>query len=375
MGNELMGIINLSEPDEMLNELTIHRSVAAIPFAGRYRIIDFQLSNMVNSGIELVSIFTKDKFRSLQDHLESGKCWNLDRKRDGLYIFYPMINYNEPVIKYGDMEIFKSNVGFIKRSKQKYVLISKSHMVTNIDYSNVLEFHKESNSDITMIYKQVEKGSSKPDLLGLDILTCDGKGNVTSIGKNLAKMDTFPASLEMYMMKKDLLVDIIEDAIEKGDSGYLKEAVMKRLPELNVNCFEHKGETFCINSIHSFYNANMALLNREIFTDLFKSNGKIYTKIKDEPSTKYTDTSCVTNSILANGSIIEGTVENSIIFRKVHIKKGAIVRNSIIMQGSVIGETVNINCVIADKNVTIKDKKILMGDVNTPFVIKKNTTL
>ena len=119
----------------------------------------------------------------------------------------------------------------------------------------------------------------------------------------------------------------------------------------------------------------MALLNREIFTDLFKSNGRIYTKVKDEPSTKYTDTSCVTNSILANGSIIEGTVENSIIFRKVHVKKGAIVRNSVIMQGSVIGETANLNYVITDKNVTIKDRKNLAGDVNSPYVIKKNQTL
>lgn len=370
-----MGIINLSEADEMLNELTMHRPIAAVPFAGRYRVIDFQLSNMVNSGIELVTIFTKDKFRSLQDHLGPGKSWNLDRKRDGLYMFHPMINYNEPVIRYGDMENFKNNVGFIKRSRQKYVVISRSYMVTNIDYSDALEFHKESDSDITMIYKQIEKGSAQPELRGLDILTCDGKGNVTSVGKNLGKIDKFPLSLEMYIMKKDLLVNIIVDAIEKGDSGYLKEAILKKIPELKVNVFEHKGETFCINSISSFYNANMALLNREIFTDLFKSNGRIYTKVKDEPSTKYTDTSCVTNSILANGSIIEGTVENSIIFRKVHVKKGAIVRNSVIMQGSVIGETANLNYVITDKNVTIKDRKNLAGDVNSPYVIKKNQTL
>lgn len=372
MVNEAMGIINLSEADDLLKELTNHRPIAAIPFGGRYRVIDFQLSNMVNSGIEMVSIFTKDKFRSLQDHIGPGKSWNLDRKRDGLFMLHPMINYNEPVIRYGDMETFKNNVGFIRRSRQKYVVISKSYMITNINYTTAFEFHKESGADITMVCKQIEKGKDNPEFLGLEMLSCDKQGNLKSIGRNFGKIDEFCLSLEMYIMKKDLLVDIIVDAYERGDSDYLKEAIMKRISELKVNVYEHKGEVFCINNIENYFKASMDLLDRMVYEDLFKSHGKIHTKVKDEPSTIYKNTSCVTSSLLANGSIIEGKVENSIIFRDVHIKKGAIVRNSIIMQGSVIGETANLNYVIADKNVTIKDKKTLMGDAKAPFVIKKN---
>jgi glucose-1-phosphate adenylyltransferase len=301
-----------------------------------------------------------------------GKSWNLDRKRDGLFMLHPMIDYNEPVIRYGDIQTFKNNANFIKRSRQEYVILSKSYMVTNINYKKAFEFHKESGSDITMICKSVSDAKSNPQFLGLDILNCDLNGGVKSIGKNFGKVDEFCLSLEMYIMKKDLLVDIIIDSYEKGDSDFLKEAFMKVIPDLKVNAFRHEGQVFCINSIDSYFKSSMKLLDRSIFNDIFKANGKIQTKIKDEPSTLYKDTSCVTSSVLANGSIIEGTVENSIIFRGVHIKKGSIVRNSIIMQGCVIGETANLNYVITDKNVTISDKKTLMGDENAPYVIKKN---
>ncbi|MGB3366970.1 MAG: glucose-1-phosphate adenylyltransferase subunit GlgD [Acidaminobacteraceae bacterium] len=372
MVNELMGIINLSESDDMLKELADHRPIAAVPFGGRYRIIDFQLSNMVNSGIEMVSVITKHKFRSLQDHVGSGKSWNLDRKRDGLFMLHPMVDYNEPIIRFGDIQTFKNNANFIKRSRQEYVILSKSYMVTNLDYKKAFEFHKDSGSDITMICKHISDAKSSPEYLGLDMLNCNSDDSVESIGRNFGKVDEFCLSLEMYIMKKDLLVDIIIDSYEKGDSDFLKEAVMKVIPNLNVNSYRHNGELFCMNSVQSYFKSSMKLLDRSVFNDIFKAHGKIHTKVKDEPSSLYKDTSCVTNSILANGSIIEGTVENSIIFRGVHIKKGSIVRNSIIMRGCVIGETANLNYVIADKNVIISDKKTLMGDENVPYVIKKN---
>ncbi len=375
MVNEVMGIINLSETDDMLRELAIHRPLAAIPFGGRYRVIDFQLSNLVNSGIEMISVITKHKFRSLQDHLGHGKSWNLDRKRDGLFMLHPMVDYKEPIVRFGDIQTFKNNVGFIKRCRQEYVILSRSYMVTNIDYKKAFEFHKESGADITMVCKHVETGKESSQYLGLDMLNCDTKGNIKSIGRNFGKVDEFCLSLEMYILKKDLLLDIIVDSYEKGDSDFLKEAFMKAIPNLKVNAYKHDGYVFCINNVDNYFRASMMLLQRNVFNDIFKANGKINTKVKDEPSTLYRDTSCVTGSILANGSIIEGTVENSIIFRGVHIKKGSIVRNSIIMQGSVVGETANLNYVIADKNVTISDRKTLMGDERVPYVIKKNQTI
>lgn len=375
MVNRLMGIINLSEHDEDMKELTNSRPIAGIPFAGRYRVIDFQLSNMVNSGIELVSIFTRYKFRSLQDHLGPGKSWNLDRKRDGLYMFHPMIKYNEPMVRYGDMENFKNNLNFLRSARQEYVVISRSYMVTNINYCAALDFHIDSGADMTIIYKKIVGGARKKEFQDLDMLNCDGRGNVLSVGKNHGKVDEFNLSLEMYLMKRDTLVDIIVDAVEKGDSDYMREALIKSIPRLRVNGYAHQGETFCINNVQSFYNAQMALLDYKIYYDLLSANGKIYTKIKDEPSTKYLATAKVKNAIIANGSIIEGTVENSILFRRVHVKKGAVVRDSVIFQGSVIEEHAVLHNVITDKNVVITQGKVLKGDVEAPYVIKKNSVI
>lgn len=375
MSKDLMGIINLSENEEKIQDLALQRPIAAIPFGGRYRIIDFAVSNMVNSGIQRVAIFTKHKFRSLQDHLGPGKYWSLDRKRDGLFMLHPMVDYTSMVRRYGDIENFKNNLGFIKESKQEYVLITRSYMLANIDFTPALEDHKATGADITMICKPISNGQSMSQYIGLDVLEIDEKNGVKSVGINFGAKNEYCLSMEMYIMKRDLLVEIITDAYQSGNTDFLKQAVLAKMPSLKVNAFHYSGPALCINSINNYYKANMDLLDGRLYKQLFTGSGPIYTKIKDEPSAFYTPTSCVTNSIIANGCIIEGTVENSILFRGVHVKKGAIVRNAIIMQDSVIGETAHLNYVIADKNVVVGDRKILMGDGGVPFVIKKEQVI
>lgn len=367
-----MGIINLSENEEKMQDLTTNRPIAAIPFGGRYRIVDFTVSNMVNSGIQKVAIFTKHKFRSLQDHLGPGKYWSLDRKRDGLYMLHPMVDYTAATRRYGDIEHFKDNLGFIRNSKQEYVLITRSYMVTNMDYQDAFEFHVSSGADVTMISKKVTNGRSASEYIGLDALDLDEAGFVKGVGVNFGSREIFNLSMEMYIMKRDLLVDIIQESYQSGSIDFLKQAVFNYMKKLKVNTFAVDAPVHCVNSITNFYKANMDLLDREAYKKLFEGSGPIFTKIKDEPSTFYTETSSVNHSIIANGCIIEGTVENSILFRGVHVKKGAIIRNSIIMQDSVVGETSQVNYVIADKNVVIGERKMLMGDGGVPFVIRKN---
>ncbi|MCK8061437.1 MULTISPECIES: glucose-1-phosphate adenylyltransferase subunit GlgD [unclassified Fusibacter] len=375
MSKDVMGIINLSENEEKIKDLTLNRPIAALPFAGRYRVIDFTLSNMVNSDIQKVAIFTKHKFRSLQDHLGPGKYWNLDRKRDGLYMLHPMVDYSTMVRKYGDLENFKNNLGFIAHAKQEYVLISRSYMIMNIDYSPAIEYHKESGADLTIICKHISNGQNMSQYIGLDLLDVDENLNVNSIGLNFGSKEEYCLSMESYIMKRDLLVEIITEAYQSGNISFLKEAVFSYMDKLKVNAFPYSGPSMCMNTISNYYKSTLDLLDRRNFSQLFDGPGRIYTKIKDEPSAFYSPTSSVTNSIVANGCIIEGTVENSVIFRGVHIKKGAIVRNSIIMQDAKIGETAHLNYVIADKNVTIGNKKILMGDGGIPFVIKKSQVI
>jgi glucose-1-phosphate adenylyltransferase len=371
MSKDLMGIINLSENEEKIQDLALNRPVAAIPFGGRYRIIDFIVSNMVNSGVQKVAIFTRHKFRSLQDHMGPGKYWSLDRKRDGLFMIHPMIDYTSTIRRYGDIENFINNIGFIRDSKQEYVLLAKSYMLANIDFTPALEAHKDSGADITMITKPISKGQSMSQYIGLDVVEVDDEQTIKSIGINFGAREEYNLSMEMYILKRDLLVDIITNAYQSGTTDFLKQALFQTISNLKVKAFPYTGPAFCINSINSYYKANMDLLDNRIYKQLFNGHGPIYTKIKDEPSAFYTPTSCVTNSIIANGCIIEGTVENSILFRGVHVKKGAIVRNAIIMQDGVIGETAHLNYVIADKNVNVGDRKILMGDGGVPFVLKK----
>lgn len=368
-----MGIINLSESEEAIKEITYNRPIATIPIAGRYRIIDFTLSNMVNAGIHNVAIFTRGKSRSLMDHLGTGKDWDLDRKRDGLFVLNPVINYDDIIFNKGDIENFDNHVDYIKHSKQEYVLLSRSYMICNVDYAEAFKFHKESGADITIIYKQMENNHQK--FLNCDTLNINEEGRVLSIGRNTGISKFYNMSMEMYIMKKELLLEIIQNSISTGDSEYLKQAVFLNMKNLKVNTFPFSGYLSCVNSIQNYYKTNMELLDVEVSKELFQKNGLIYTKINNEPPTKYADSSGVVNSLIANGSVIEGTVENSIIGRGVKIKKGAVVKDSIIMRKCIVEENVQLTNVILDKYVRITKEKILCGDKKSPFVAKKSMVL
>ncbi len=369
--NEMMGIINLSASTERLKTLTEIRTIGSIPIGGRYRVIDFTLSNMVNSGISNIAICTQGRARSLYDHVGSGKHWDLDRKKDGLFYFHPEASSIDVVQKKGDIEIFNSMLNYIRKSKQAYVIISRSYMICNADLEEMLDFHKEHESDITVLYKRMNNHVRR--FVDCDTVNIDENDDILSIGKNLGKKKYYNVSLEMYLMKRELLIDLIEESIHLGDVDYLKQCIFKQIGEMKIKGFPFDGYLACINSIQNFYRTNMDMLLPEVQKELFHGQDLIYTKIKDEPSTYYADDSYASNSLISTGCIIEGIVENSILSRGVHVKKGAIIRNSVVMQNSKVGETANINYMILDKNVEISDKRVFNGDVDHPFVIAKNS--
>ena len=371
--NDVMGIINLSESDEHIKDLTLTRSIGSIMILGRYRVIDFILSNMTNSGLTNVGIFTHGKSRSLTNHLGSGKHWGLDRKRDGLFVFHPEYRMDDNIRRVGDLELFKMNLDYLKHSRQEYVLMSRSYMICNIDFKPMVDYHKKTGADITIAYKSMENSVRR--FVECDSLTLDEDRNIVSIGKNLGKKRHYDISMEMYVMKRELLIKIIEESVHRGDSRFMKEAIFNTMDKLKVNAYPFDGYLSCVSTIQNFYQTNMDLLNIANCNELFYENGRIFTKVLDSPSTKYSDNSYVSNSLIANGCIIEGTVENCIICRDVHVKKGAIIRNSIVFPNVVISETTNLNYTILDKNVVITERKMLFGDSSSPFVIKKNTVL
>ncbi|ALC90301.1 glycogen biosynthesis protein glgD [Bacillus sp. FJAT-18017] len=332
MNKDMLGIIDATTVHKGLEELTIHRSVAAIPFGGRYRLIDFILSNMVNSGVQSVGIFSKYQYRSLMDHLGSGRNWDLNRKRDGLF-FFPSTSLDKPVTGIGPFEDFAANIDFFKRSNQKYALVANSYTVFSMDFREALDNHIQNGSDITEVRK-------------------DG------------------ASLGIYLLKKDLLIDLIE---KRNETGYLsmRDAVTDLNAPFKIDYFSYEGFAIMVDSISSYFEASKSLLQPEIWQRLFVKGRPILTKVKDEPPARYTSTSSVHNAMIANGSYIEGVVENSIIARGVTIGKGSIVKNSIIMQKTKIGENCVLDHVILDKDVKIADGTELRGEEGNPNVIRK----
>ena len=368
----IMGIINLSERTEHIKELTLNRAIASLPFAGRYRVIDFALSNMVNSRIDNVAVVTQGKTRSLVDHLGSGKPWDLNRNRDGLFIFHPDVSSQDVVQRKGDMEIFKENLDYLYRSKEEYVAMSRSYMIGVVDYENIMAYHEDRGADITIVYSKVMNGS---DFMYCDTVLVGNNHEIRSIGKNMSKEKEVDISMEMYFMKRELLITIIEDAIQTGDSDHLKQCIFNRLTNMKVYGYRHYGYVACINSLPNYYKASMDMLHQDIYSELFRSERLIYTKVKNEPPAKYTNTSIVENSLIGSGCVIKGTVINSVIARGVVVEENAVVKNSIIMQNANIAATSDLNYMIIDKNVTISAEKRLNGDVNHPYVVKKNAVL
>lgn len=368
----VMGIINLNDNLEMLTELTKSRPLAAVPFGGRYRLIDFILSNMVNSGIQNVGILVQDKYKALMDHLRSGKEWDLARKRDGLFILPPSQSQYLGGDCRGNIGNFYSNLDYIESSRQKYVLIAGSHIVCNLNYHKLFRFHQEMGADITVMYKE---NDSDDEVLERVILECQNDGRVMDFVINSPRITSNKVSMEMYIIEKSLLVGLVRDCHARGGLDFVKDLLIQNHKELKIYGYAYKGYTARVDSVKSYYKHNMELLKPEKWEELFFKSGLVYTKVKDEAPVKYKANARVANAMVGNGCMIEGRVENSILFRGVRVHKGAYVKDCIVMQRCEIGENAIIENVICDKSVSITKGKWLKGEKNYPLVIEKGTVI
>lgn len=366
--HDVMGVINLSNEKDSLNELTYYRNHASVPFGSKYRLIDFPLSNMVNSGIQDIAILTKNKYRSLMDHLGTGRDWDLDRKRGGLFILPPYFPYSNQNVK-GDLHNFHQHLDFFVRGHQKYVLITSGHIISNMDFRPAFQFHQKTGADITVIYKEINSEAMlHSNWNRLNILE---SGRVIGIEEIMSPVKTANVSIEMYIMEKALLLEMIEQCINSGKCQLVEDGMMKNLNQLKVYAFPYREFAANIDSIASYYQHSMELLNPKVWNSLFNPPRFIYTKIKNDPPTKYTADSNIRHSIIANGCIIEGKVENSILFRGVKVQKGAYVKNSIIMQKSEVGENALVEYAIIDKKSTVTSGKMIKGEEGSPFIVSK----
>lgn len=367
---DTMGIIYTGDSNVNLQELTLHRSIAALPFAGRYRVIDFTLSNMINSGIINVGIITQNNYHSLMDHLDSGKMWDLDRKKGGLFILPPYVSHENTGWYRGEVDAFHCNMSYIRRSSQNYVVISGSSMVCSLTYREAMEFHKENNADITVIYKE-DKNATIEELSSHTLIRTDENNRIWDIEVKPAVPISDKISMEMYIINKKTFEYLIEECIARGQYDFNKDILIRNLSKLKILGYQFKGYLAKIDSIPSYFNNNLEMLDMENFKNLFEKVGPVYTKVKDEVPAKYGKNACAINSMVADGCIIDGVVENSIIFRGVKVGKDSYIKDSIIMQDSEIQERAILDHVILDKNVIIRKGKRLMGQENYPVVIRK----
>lgn len=372
MRRDTMGIILAN--NDRIPPVTDIRANSALPIAGRYRIIDFVLSCMANAGITNIGVATETNYSSLMDHIKSGKPWDLDRKNWGLNVLPPNLERMTYGTIKGNIDMLAGISDFVQRSEQTYVILSLGNSIYNVDFKDVIEKHIESQADITILYKDM-KGVEEKELSRFTMLELDGEKRVTDIEVQPYYPKTSTASMDVYVMEKALLESIVDECSARGDRDFVKDALVKKMKGLRIYGYEYTGYTDKIDSLRSYYTNNMNFLDSDIRRELFNPQNPIYTKTKDQSPTKYGADAVVQNSFISDGCDIEGTVINCILSRGVKVAKGATIRNSIIMQDSIIEEGVDLSHVVFDKEVHITKGRKLIGQESYPLAIAKGTKI
>ena len=372
-----LGIIIGFDSNNDLRELSEHRPVASVPFGGRYRVIDFMMSNLVNSGCYQVAVLMRDKYQSLLDHLGSGKDWDLSRKRGGMFLLPPnaFAPKSSPLVTENyrtSLEALGSISDMLNKNKSEHVLICSADIVANIPLDEVMKEHKKSEADVTIVCTKNPEGGAFDMFLGLsprheveDIRNGDNMG-----GKCKYK------SMGIYIMKRKYLQSLLSDCVTHNLRSFERDAmqhVFKRGDKVHGYVFDKYSAK--IENVKGYFSASMDMLDKDIRDQVFLKNRPILTKIYDEAPTYYGEDAEVSDSLIADGSRIEGTVENSIIFRGCTIAKDVIVKDSIVLPNSSIGEGVELSYVVTDKGVTVRENRKMMGSATYPVAIAKNATV
>ena len=373
------GLIFSNIHDAAIPELTARRTMASIPFAGRYRLIDFALSNMVNSGITKVGVITHYNYQSLLDHIGNGKDWDLARRNGGIKILPPFItaydNASANRLYSTRLEALMGVMSFINRCTEDVVVLSDCDVICNVDLAAVMAEHEKNDADITLVTATVHT-----DLQALDskaeVASWDESGRLIDIKEYGGKKGKINVCTDIFVVRRSYLQRVVSEAISRGRTSFYKDIIYRNLKKANIFAYHYDGFFARVNSLESYFRCSMRLLNPADRESLFyRRNQPIVTKVRNSVPTRYLPSAKVKNSVIADGCVIEGEVENSILFRGVRVGKGTVIKNSILMQDTYTGENVRLNCVITDKDVVIRDERELCGHETMPFYIGKGMTV
>ncbi len=362
------GIVFANVNDGLVKKLTTKRSMGSVPFGGRYRLIDFTLSNLVNAGIYDVGVITKENYRSLMDHVGSGIYWDLDRKNGGLRLLTPYSTsgtrrYN------GTVDALKGASNYLNHCKADYIVICNADVIANVDIASALRAHVANEADITVVYHKGEVPRNSGETM---ILKLDKNERITSVSFDEEGGSTAAYGIGVTIIARELLQKLASNAAEDDLISFNADVIAKKLKSLKVMGFEHSEYVSVLCGTNTYYSSSMDLLKGEVRSQLFNRERPILTKVRDDMPTRYGTKSQVNNCIIADGCVIDGTVKNSVLFRGVKVEKGAVVENCILMQETSVGADAQLNNVISDKNGVIGEKMVLKGTPQKHFFVKKN---
>lgn len=372
INQNVLGLVFASIHDEVIFDLTKNRTMGSVPFGGRYRLIDFPLSNFVNSGISQVGVITKSNYGSLLDHVGSGREWDLARKKGGLHLL-PPYSHTSSTVYHGKLDALGNIWSFVEHASAEYIVLTDCDVVTSIDYRPAVEAHIESGADITAIYAKGYYDQATE--ASATIFGIGGDGFVNDVMINPPMTGNCNLGLNMYIMSKDFLRRIVKESMSRNRFSLRRDILLDRNSSYKILAYEHKSYFAKIDSLASYFAANLSLLDTEHRDAIFAKNAPIFTKTKDKAPVHFGLESHIKNSLIADGCVIEGKVENCVLFRGVKVGKGSVIRDSIITQDTVIGERCSIRNVITDKNVVIADERQLTGSVGYPLFIGKGAEI
>lgn len=366
-----IGIILAGGNSSRMGELSAKRAVAAMPIVGSYRAIDFTLSNMTNSHIQKVAVYTQYNSRSLNEHLNSSKWWDFGRKQGGLYLFTPTITATNSYWYKGTADALYQNISFLKSAHEPYVVIASGDAVYKLDYNKVLEEHIATGADITVVCKDIQPGEDDINRFGVVKLADDNR--VISFEEKPIVAETNTASIGVYVVRRRQLIELLEACAAEGRSDFVNDILVRYKNVKKIYAYKLDSYWRNIGTIDSYFKTNMDFLKKDIRDYFFRQHPDVYSKVEDLPPAKYNGDAAVSNSLIASGSIINGTVEDSVLFKKVYIGNNCVIKNSIILNDAHIGDNCYIeNCIVESRD-TLRANTVHTGDPNEiKVIVEKN---